>query len=98
MNTNRFYSAYNVLHWFITSVQEQTVVNYTVRQRYTHCTMWVADNDANITHYNCDKLSPTEFVIRWYGGEADNYAQLGSTAYDFTDINTPPLEISVSQA
>lgn len=95
MNTNRFYSAFNVLKWYVEEKHECTIVNYTVRQRYNHCVIWVAPNENNITHFVCDKLSPTQFVIRWYGGDELEYEQLGSTSYDFVDVNTPPDVVTV---
>lgn len=84
---NTYYSAFDVLKSYIKS-QELTIVNYTVKQRYTHCTMWVAPNEGNITHFVCDKVSPTQFIIYWYG---EDYAQLGQTSFDFVDVNTPDL-------
>lgn len=95
MDTNRFYSAFNVLKWYIDK-QEYTIVNYTVRQKYNRCVMWIAPNESNITHLTCDKIAPTQFIIRWYGGDELEYQEIGNTSYDFIDVNTPPDVVTIN--
>ncbi|MBP5362729.1 MAG: hypothetical protein J6Y71_06905 [Ruminococcus sp.] len=85
---NTFYTAFEVLKRYIETVQELTIVNFTLKHMTNRCVIWVADNDQDITHFICEKHSPTHFVI--YGYDND-YAQVVQTSYDYADVNTPPL-------
>ena len=85
---NTFYTAFEVLKRYIETVQELTIVNFTLRHLANRCVIWVADNDQNITHFVCEKHSPTQFLIYGYD---NNYEQVVQTSYDYADVNTPPL-------
>lgn len=85
---NTFYTAFEVLKRYIETVQELTIVNFTLKHMTNRCVIWVADNDQDITHFVCEKHSPTHFVIYGYGND---YAQVVQTSYDYADVNTPPL-------
>ena len=85
---NTFYTAFSVLKRYIEEVQELTPVNFTSTEIYNRCVIWVEDNDRNLTHFICEKHSPTHFVIYGYDNE---YTQVVQTSYDYADVNTPPL-------
>lgn len=85
---NTFYTAFEVLKRYIETVQELTIVNFTLKHMTNRCVIWVADNDQDITHFICEKHSPTNFIIYGYD---NNYAQVVQTSYDYADVNTPPL-------
>lgn len=84
---NTFYSAFDVLKSYIKK-QGLTIVNYSVKQRYNYCIMWVAPNDSDITHFVCRKVGPLQFMLNWYG---EDYAEIGNTSFEFSDVNTPTL-------
>lgn len=50
--------------------------------------MWVAPNDSDITHFVCRKVGPLQFMLNWYG---EDYAEIGNTSFEFSDVNTPTL-------
>lgn len=85
---NTFYTAFSVLKRYIEEVQELTPVNFTSTQLNERCIIWVEDNDRDLTHFICEKHSPTHFVIYGYDNE---YTQAVFTSYDYADVNTPPL-------
>ena len=85
---NTFYTAFSVLKRYIEEVQELTPVNFTSTQINERCIIWVEDNDRDLTHFICEKHSPTHFVIYGYDNE---YTQAVFTSYDYADVNTPPL-------
>lgn len=90
MGSNTYFSAYQVLKRYITDTMELTPVNYSTRSRYCYCTMWVEQNDSNISHFICEKKSPTQFLIWWYDND---YKELGRTSFDYADVNTPRLAL-----
>ena len=85
---NTFYTAFSVLKRYVEEVQKLTIVNFTATQLNKRCIIWVEDNDQGITHFICEKHSPTQFII--YGYDND-YTQVVQTSYDYADVNTPPL-------
>jgi hypothetical protein len=86
---NTFYSPYSVLKKYIQDVQNLEIVNFSLLQQSPNrIVMWVADNDKNLTHFVCVKMSSTQFLIWGYN---NNYEQVINTSYDYADVNTPNL-------
>lgn len=86
---NTFYTAFSVLHDYIEK-QGLTVVNFAMNDcSPDHVVMWVTENGAGITHFTCDKISPTQFLLFWYGSD---YAEIGRTSFDYADVNTPEFQ------
>ena len=90
---NTFYTAFSVLKKYVEEVQELTPVNFTATEINSRCVIWVEDNEQGLTHFICEKHSPTHFVIYGYDNE---YTQAVQTSYDYADVNTPPLARIIS--
>lgn len=91
---NTFYTAFSVLKSYIDK-QGLTVVNFAMQEcSLDRIVMWVDENGAGITHFVCMKVSPTQFLLWWYGSD---YAEIGRTSLDYADVNTPETIQSVSE-
>lgn len=91
---NTFYTAFSVLKDYITK-QGLEIVNFAMQDcSPDRVVMWVTENGAGITHYVCMKVSPTQFLLWWYGS---GYAEIGRTSFDYADANTPSSIQSVSE-
>ena len=91
---NTFYTAFSVLKDYITK-QGLEIVNFAMQDcSPDRVVMWVTENGAGITHYVCRKVSPTQFLLWWYGSD---YAEIGRTSFDYADANTPSSIRSVSE-
>lgn len=87
---NTYYSAYSVLKNYVDK-QGLKIVNFSlIKQSPDRVTMWVEDNDRNITHLVCIKMSCTQFLIWGYNND---YEQIISTGFDYADVNTPELTL-----
>lgn len=86
--SNTFYSCFSVLE-MICRQRELSIVNVSL-QDYSpdRVAVWVAENEQEITSIICLKVSPTQFLVWFYGNE---YEQVESTSYNFADVNTPPI-------
>lgn len=83
---NTFYTAFSVLKSYIEK-QGLTIVNFAMQEcSPDRVVMWVTENGAGITHFVCMKVSPTQFLLWWYGND---YTELGHTSFDYADTNTP---------
>lgn len=84
---NTFYTPFQVLKHYVTEVKELSITNFAPRATLRRCVMWVAENDSGFTHFVCEQLSRTQFVIWGYGND---YAEIERTSFDYADVNTPP--------
>lgn len=53
--------------------------------------VFLAPNESETAKIVCLQTSPTQFLLWTYGND---YAQKVATSFDFSDVNTPPLETS----
>ena len=87
---NTYYTAYSVLKNYVDK-QGLKIVNFSlIKQSPDRVTMWVEDNDRNITHFVCIKMACTQFLIWGYNSD---YEQVIATGFDYADVNTPELEL-----
>ncbi len=84
---NTFYTAFSVLRHYIEALN-LTVANFSLAENAPdRVVIWVEENDRNITHLVCIKMSCTQFLIWGYG---NNYEEVLHTSFDYADVNTPP--------
>lgn len=87
---NTFYTALSVLENYIHK-NSYKIINFSLQgQAPDRVVMWVEENEKQVTHFVCVKMSCTQFLIWGYG---NNYEQVISTSFDYADVNTPELTL-----
>ncbi len=84
---NTFYTAFSVLRNYIDALNLTVEIFSLAENAPDSVVIWVEENDRNITHLVCIKMSCTQFLIWGYG---NNYEEVLHTSFDYADVNTPP--------
>lgn len=88
---NTFYTCMSVLQAYI-KAHNWSISNFTLEnQSPNRVAVWLDENPEGVTKLVCYKVSLTQFIIWAYNSNYEEIKAL-STSFDYSDVNTPPLE------
>lgn len=88
---NTYYNCMSVLQAYI-KAHNWSISNFTLEnQSPNRVAVWLDENPENVVKLVCYKVSLTQFIIWAYGSDYAEIKQY-TTSFDYSDVNTPPLE------